>query len=107
MNKVYLSGEAQNDLAELRLYISQELANPDAAQRTVSEITRRLRMLEVHAQLGALLSSITGLESDYRFLVCENYLAFYRVGESVVFVDRILYSRRDYIRVLFGEISES
>ncbi|MEA4970159.1 MAG: type II toxin-antitoxin system RelE/ParE family toxin [Candidatus Pelethousia sp.] len=107
MNKLYLSGEAQNDLAELRLYISQELANPDAAQNAVSEIIRRLRMLEVHAQLGAPLSSITGLESDYRFLVCGNYLAFYRVGESAIFVDRILYSRRDYIRILFGEISES
>ena len=56
--------------------------------------------LENHAELGALLSSIADVESDYRSLVTGSYLTFYRVQGSDVYVDRVLYGRRDYLRIL-------
>jgi plasmid stabilization system protein ParE len=56
--------------------------------------------------MGPSLSSITEVESDYRFLVCGNYLTFYRVKGKDVYIDRILYGRRDYLRILFGGPSE-
>ena len=31
MNNLHLSKEAQNDLAEIKAYITEELENPDAA----------------------------------------------------------------------------
>ena len=43
------------------------------------------------------------LESDYRFIVSGNYISFYRAYDSEVFIDRILYARRDYMRILFGD----
>ena len=36
-------------------------------------------------------------------LVCGDYLAFYRVDGDTVYVDRILYGRRDYMALLFGD----
>ena len=106
MNKIVLSPEARNDLAEIRDYIEQELESPDAALKTVAGITKRLRELEKHGKLGARLSAVTEVESEYRFLVCGNCRAFYRCEEDVVYVDRILYGRRDYMRVLFSEDEE-
>ena len=106
MNKIVLSPEARNDLAEIRDYIEQELESTEAALKTVAEITKRLRELEKHGKLGARLSAVTDVESEYRFLVCGNYRAFYRYEEDVVYVDRILYGRRDYMRVLFSEDEE-
>ena len=44
------------------------------------------------------------MESNYRFLVSGNYLSFYRTYGNEVYVDRILYARRDYMRVLFGDV---
>lgn len=44
------------------------------------------------------------VKSDYRFVISGNYISFYRVCENEVYVDHIVYSRRDYIRILFGEI---
>ena len=64
-------------------------------------------MLESFAELGAPLSSIIDIESEYRFLVKGKYLIFYRAYESAVFIDRILYSGRDYLRVLFPEEQSS
>lgn len=107
MNNLYLSGEARNDLAEIKAYIEEELLNPSAALATVSKITKDLRILRTYAKAGALLSSIADVESDYRFLVSGKYLSFYRVRGSEVYVDRILYARRDYMRVLFGDTEEA
>jgi len=58
------------------------------------------------AEMGALLHSVADVQSDYRFLVCGNYLAFYRVDENAVYIDRILIGRRDYLRILFGNTAE-
>ncbi|MEW6623010.1 MAG: type II toxin-antitoxin system RelE/ParE family toxin [Bacillota bacterium] len=46
------------------------------------------------------------IQTDYRFLVCDNYLIFYRYEDGIVFVSRILYGRRNYTRILFGDLLE-
>lgn len=103
MNNLHLSKEAQNDLVEIKDYITKELENPDAALATVSKITKKIRTLKNQAYIGAPLSSIADTESDYRFLVSGNYLVFYRAYGKDVYIDRVLYSRRDYMRILFGD----
>ena len=103
MNNFHLSEEAQNDLLEIKAYIEEDLLNPSAALATVSRITKSLRILQNHAQAGALLSSIADIESDYRFIVSGNYISFYRAYGREVYIDRILYARRDYMRILFGD----
>ena len=70
---------------------------------TVSRITKSLRILQNHAQVGTPLSSIANIESDYRFIISSNYISFYRAYGSEVYIDRILYARRDYMRILFGD----
>lgn len=105
MNNLYLSEEARNDLINIRAYIEEELQNPSAASATVSKIIKSLRILKTYAKAGTSLSSIADVESDYRFIVSGNYMSFYRIYENEIYVDRILYARRDYMRVLFGNIS--
>lgn len=50
MNKLYLSEEAQIDLAEIKAYISEKLENPSAALNTIRHITKSLRILQTHAK---------------------------------------------------------
>ena len=103
MNNLHLSEEAQNDLFEIKSYNEEELLNPSAALATVSKITKSPRVLQNYAYAGALLSSIADIESDYRFIISDNYISFYRAYGSEVYIDRILYARRDYMRILFGD----
>ena len=100
MNKIHLAFDAQEDLRDIQTYIAQELENPQAARTVTKRITSCIRDLKTHAYLGAPLSSIANVEEDYRFLVSGSYLIFYRVMGSDVYVDRILYGRRDYLSVL-------
>lgn len=104
--KLHISPEAQSDLQEIKEYITTELENPIAALNTVSEIIKAIRSLVNFPNSGAPLPSIMDVRTDYRFLVSGDYLAFYRYESDNVYVVRILYGRRDYMKILFGEISE-
>ncbi len=106
MYKLQISPEAKDDLAKIKGYISQELCNPQAAVNLVSKITKKIRGLSEHPGIGVPLSSVVDIQTDYRFLVCANYLIFYWYEDGFVFVSRILYGRRDYIRILFGDLPE-
>ena len=102
-NKLDYAPEAQRDLDEIWDYIAFDLENPAAAAGTVERILNEIGKLADFAEAGAPLHSVADVDSDYRFLVCGNYLAFYRVEGNDVFIDRILYGRRDYLRILFGD----
>ena len=106
MNKLHYSPEAKNDLVKIGEYIAAELANPTAATNVVSKITKRIRELEKFAEIGAPLSSIINVDTDYRFLVCGNYIVFYRTAANNVWIGRVLYGKRDYLSILFGNLPD-
>ena len=106
MTTVRLSADAKEDLKSIRAYISEELDNPTAAKNTIDRIISRVRQLEQFPMMGAALSSVIEPETDYRFLVSGNYLVFYRIEKSDIFVDRILYGKRDYLKILFKDTTE-
>lgn len=103
MSELRYSPEALTDLDEIWDYIVSDLANPDAAQNTVDSILNAADRLRDYPESGALLASVADIVSDYRFVPVGNYLLFYRARPGEVFIDRILYGRRNYLRVLFGE----
>ena len=73
--KVEYSPRAIRDLDEIWDYIDKNLGNTDAA------------------------------ESGYRFIVYKHYMAFYRLKpDDTLYVDRIVYGRRDYMSLLFPDL---
>lgn len=107
MAEIKFSPEALSDLRHTRAYIADELCNEQAAVNTISKIIDRIRELAIFPEMGAPLSSIVDFATDYRFLICGNYTAFYRFEGHTVYIIRIIYGRRDFMRILFGEPSEN
>ena len=104
-NNIHYSAESRRDLDDIWDYIVSELQNRVAAERVVDRILDAVERLKDFAEMGALLSSVADVGGDYRFLVSGNYMVFYRVNGIDVFIDRVLYGRRDYLRVLFRDMS--
>lgn len=102
MKKLLISPLAEEDLAEIKNYISVELNNPSAALKIMKQIMKRIRQLIEVPEIGAPLSSVVDIETDYRFLVCGKYLVFYRIEDENVFVSRVFYGKRDYLKLLFS-----
>lgn len=106
-NRIHYAQEARQDLDDIWDYIVLELTNVSAATNTVNKIMDMIDQLADFPEMGSPLSSIADTESDYRFLVSGSYLTFYRVSGSDVYIDRILYGRRDYLSILLDKKREA
>lgn len=99
--KLEYAPEAIADIQETRRYIATVLKNRSAAGRIVKMISDNCKQLKTHPQLGMSVAARTGLQSDLRFLICENWLVFYQVNDDLVQIVRVIDARTDYVRVLF------
>ncbi len=103
-NKIHYSPESRRDLDDIWDYIVSELQNRSAAERVINRIIDAVDPLKNFAEIGTPLSSIADIGTDYRFLVSGNYMVFYRVQGNDIYIDRVLYGRRDYMSVLFKDL---
>ena len=90
MNQLLFSPSAQQDLLEIKQYIEEDLRNPTAAESTVQRILQSLYILKQYAQAGTPLATLTAVKTDYRFIT----------SGTDIYIDRILYSHRNYLRIL-------
>lgn len=102
MGKVVLSPEASRDLVQIGDYIAFTLHNKTAARSTIGKLRDTMKILEKFPESGALLDHAEP-HILYRYLVCGNYLIFYHLSGVSACIDRVLYGRRDYLMILFGD----
>lgn len=76
--------------------------NPVAARNTIDLILVRIKNLQEYPDTGTPLAGKIDVPTPYRFVRAGNYLAFYRKLENHIYIDRILYARRNYLRILFS-----
>ena len=100
MFEVHYSEEALADLDNIWEYITFELKNPDAAINTVNGIMDAIDKLPEFPLSGIPLNVLLDIESDYRFVIYRNYLAFYHLESNAVNIDRVLYEGQDCIKAL-------
>lgn len=103
MFEVKVSPQAAEDLLEIKDYIENELLNPIAAQNTVEKIVEKYEDLVNYPEIGIPVERYVSFPTDYKFVLADNYSIFYRIEEDCVKVIRIMYSRRDFVRILFGD----
>jgi len=104
MADLQISELANDDLLSIKEYIEKELDNPIAATNVLAQITKSLKLLVDFPLAGTSLAGVVDFETDYRFVHSGNYISFYRYIENTVFIDRILYNKRNYMRILFEHI---
>lgn len=108
LRRIEYSPRALKDLDGIWDYIEKELCNPSAAQNTVEGIMDKIDILMSFPEAGAKLEFENGLNSGYRYVSFKNYLAFYRLrSDDIVYIDRVVYSGRDYLRILFPNIDSN
>lgn len=91
---------SRRDLDDIFDYIANELENPSAAGDVVGAIIDRAEELESFPFIGSIVEGLPFASDAYRFLGVRGYLIFYRVREPDVFIDRILYAKREYRSLL-------
>ena len=100
-NTLHYSPQALKDLDEIFDYIFTDKQNPIAARNTIEGIKNSIAELKTLDNIGVKVRFPGGLETPYHFIKYNNYLTFYRQIEKDVYIDRIIYGKRDYIKILF------
>lgn len=101
MHKIKVNPMATEDLIEIKNYIQKELDNPTAAVDVIKKIIAKYDGLKQFPLMGVELSTKINVQTDFRYVVSGNYLVIYRADHEFVYIYRILYAGRDYLRILF------
>jgi toxin ParE1/3/4 len=95
---VVLLPAAYSDLDEIFDYIM--IDNPQAAIRMLDSIMQSLRRLENFPQSGAPLLERSLKKFNFRMVIADPYIAFYRFIDNKIFVYRVLHGARNYPHLL-------
>ncbi len=88
-----------SDVKEVKAYINEE--NRNAINNFTSLLTNSIGNLAEFPQLGMELSKKISIKTDYRYLIADEYIIFYKFDSEYLYIYRILSSKRDYIKILF------
>lgn len=100
MAALFVSPKAVEDLDGIKDYIENDLKSPQAAKKTIANIICGYEKLSHFPELGAEIETGNPRLTNYRHLVVENYVVFYRIEHGDVYVVRILNRLIDYLKVL-------
>lgn len=103
MFEIKVTPQAAEDLLEIKYYIENELQNPIAAGNTILKIIETYESLSDFPDLGIPVERYVSFPTDYRFVLANNYSIFYKVEDNFIKIIRIIYSKRDFVRILFEE----
>jgi len=103
--KVQITKPAQSDMREIYKYIANDLQNQNAAVRRISLIDEKIQSLKNNPTRFPLLRDDFLASKGFRMVVVKTHLIFFAIREEAksVSVMRVLYGRRDWLRILKGE----
>ncbi len=102
MFSIKLSPDAVQDLKDINAYITAELQNPIAAKNTIDKIIAAYENLSLFPESGIPVQKYISIPTDYKFVLVNNYSIFYRIEKKTILIIRIIYSKRNFIQVLFN-----
>lgn len=102
MYKIELTPQALEDLKNIKFYIENEKENPIAAQNTILKIIQEYENLADMPEIGIPVQRYVSFPTDYKFVLANNYSIFYRIENNNIKIIRIIYSKRDFIKILFS-----
>ena len=96
---IQYSKAAIRDLDRVWAEVFEASKSFDVTEKYIDDLMNKVEEKSDYPESGAPLyyeDSFTG----YRFVVYKVYMAFYRIDGNVMFIDRVLFGRSDYMRYL-------
>jgi addiction module RelE/StbE family toxin len=100
--RVDVSETAEDDLKDIVRYTASQLSAPVSALKMMELLEGAMAGLSELPQRYSHVADERLAQMGYRKLPVKNYILFYTIDEKnkVVDVERILYGRRDWLRIL-------
>jgi toxin ParE1/3/4 len=99
--KIRINPIAVSDVQLIKAHIEEDSLG--AAVKFGHTIYSKIEKLSAFPDMGTSLSTRINIKTDYRFIVCDKYLIFYKIEGQYVSIYRVLHGARDYLTILFSD----
>lgn len=96
---VKFSPLALADLDRVYYEVFQACLDNNTTRKYVSELIDKIENKKEFPESGTPLN-FNNIFTGYRFVIYKSYIAFYYIDSNTIYVDRVLYSKSDYIKKL-------
>lgn len=104
MKKVEYSQIVRRKLKNLRARLTSEFG-AEVSRKSIKQITDAARGLEDFEERGISVSSMYGIECDYRYIYAGRNYLFYRIESDKIIIAEMFDEREDFMYKLFGVTS--
>ena len=97
MMKLRINPIVAEDLRNIKAYIAED--NEKMAVKTLNEIYAQIENIQQFPYMGAALSKRVSFRTDYKYVICGNYIVLYKTGKEYVEIYRVLNRYQDITRI--------
>ena len=91
MMKLRINPIVAEDLKNIKEYIAED--NEEMAVKTIQEIYARIENIQQLPYMGADLTKRVSFRTDYKYVICGNYVVLYKIGKEYVEIYRVVNGR--------------
>lgn len=73
--------------------------NEELAVKTIQEIYARIENIQQFPYMGAALAKRFSFRTDYKYVICGNYVVLYKIGEEYVEIYRMMNRYQDITKI--------
>lgn len=97
MMKLRINPLVAGDLKSIIEYISED--NEEMAVKTIQEIYTRFESIQQFPYMGTDLSKRVSFQTDYKYVICGNYVVLYKIGDAYVEIYRVVNRYQDITKI--------
>ena len=97
MKKLRINPIVAEDLKNIKEYIAED--NEEMAVKTIQEIYARIENIQQFPYMGADLAKRVSFRTDYKYVICGNYVVLYKIGKEYVGVCRVVNRYQDITKI--------
>ena len=100
MMKLRINPIVAEDLKNIKEYIAED--NEEMAVKTVKtiqEIYARIENIQQFPYMGADLARRVSFRTDYKYVICGNYVVLYKIGKEYMKIYRVVNRYQDITKI--------
>lgn len=97
MMKLRINPIVAEDLKNIKEYIAED--NAEIAIKTIQEIYARIENIQQFPYMGADLAKRVSFRTDYKYVICGNYVVLYKIANEYVEIYRVMNRYQDIMKI--------
>lgn len=97
MMRLRINPIVAEDLKSIKEYIAED--NEEMVVKTIQEIYTRFEKIQQFPYMGADLAQRVSFRTDYKYVICGNYVVLYKIGNEYVEIYRVVNRYQDITQI--------